>query len=103
MRRLSLLGPIEHRDGSFSTGNLGNILPMDFPGLVIRTHSSCIFPSDTKFWVSILRTTMISLSIHFTTEDLTRSRRMYSRPVSHELKGNFGVADDDHGLSQDRD
>src|ERR1700709_2380514 len=103
MRRLSLLDPIEHRDRSISTGNLGNILPMDLPDLVIRAHSSCIFPSDTRCWVSILRRTMTGLSIHFTTEDLPRSRRVNGRPVSQELEGNFGVADDDHGLSQDCD
>lgn len=103
MRRLGLLDLVEQLEGSISTGNLGNILPMDLPIIVIRAHSSCIFPSDTTSWVSILRRTMTGLRIHFTTEDLTRSRRVYSRPVSHELKGNFGVADDDHGLPQDSD
>lgn len=55
MRRLGLLDPIEHGDGSIRTGNLGNILPMDLPDVVIRAHSSCMFPSDTRCWVSIIR------------------------------------------------
>lgn len=98
MRRLNLLDPIEHFEGSISTGNLGDILPMNLPDVVILAHSCCIFPSDTSYWVSIIRRTMTRLSIHFTTEDLTRSRRVYGRPVSHELKGNFEVVNDDHGL-----
>ena len=104
MRRLSLLDPIEHRDRSISTGNLGNILPMDLPGIIIRAHSSCMFPSDTRYWVSVLkRRTMTGLSIHFITEDLAWPRRAHSRPVSQELKRNFGVADDDYSLSQNCD
>jgi hypothetical protein len=103
MRRLNLLDTIEHFEGSISTGNLGNILPMDLPDVVIRAHSCCIFPSDTSCRVSINRRTMTRLSIHITAEDLMGSRRVYGGPVSHELKGNFEIVNDDHGLSQDCD
>ena len=48
MRRLSVLDPIEHRDGSIGACNFGNILPMYLPGLIVRGHSSRIFPSDTR-------------------------------------------------------
>lgn len=100
MGRLSFLDPIKHCDGSISTSNFGNILPVHLPDFAVRAHSSRIIPSNTRYQVRILRGTMAGLNIHFTTEDLTRSRRVYGRPVSEEIEGNFGIIHDDHGLPQ---
>lgn len=40
VRRFSHLNPIEHGDGNIGTGNLRNILAVNLPGIVVRTHSS---------------------------------------------------------------
>ena len=54
VRRFRLLDPIEHRDGNIGTGNLRNILAVNLPGVVVRAHCSCIFPSNAGYFVSIL-------------------------------------------------
>ncbi len=53
VRRFSLLDPIEHRDENIGAGNLRNILAMNLPGVVVRAHCNCIFPSDARCFVSI--------------------------------------------------
>ena len=53
VRRFSLLDPIEHRDENIGAGNLRNILAMNLPGVIVWAHCSCIFPSDTRCFVSI--------------------------------------------------
>ena len=53
VRRFSLLDLIKHRDGNIAAGDLHNILAMNLPGVVVWAHCSCIFPSDTRCYVSI--------------------------------------------------
>lgn len=53
VRGFSLLDPIEHRDGNIGAGDLHDILAMDLPGVIVWAHGSCIFPSDTRCFVSI--------------------------------------------------
>lgn len=53
VRRFRLLDSIKHRDGNIGAGDLCNILAMDLPGVVVRAHCSCIFPSNTRCSVSM--------------------------------------------------